>query len=90
MSHGLPVVVSNESYCGIAGMLTRDVDALILDNPVDSAVLAQMVGRLFSDRQVGQRLSTYGSVWAKKFLWSEIAILQEQIYVGAIKDPSIH
>jgi UDP-glucose:(heptosyl)LPS alpha-1,3-glucosyltransferase len=90
MSHGLPVVVSNERYCGIAGMLTRDVDALILDNPVDSAVLAQMVGRLFSDRQVGQRLSTYGSVWAKKFLWSEIAILQEQIYVGAIKDPSIH
>jgi UDP-glucose:(heptosyl)LPS alpha-1,3-glucosyltransferase len=84
MSHGLPTIVSAERYCGIAGMLKNKVDALILDNPLDAEALARMIERLLTDFPLGQRLSRNGTEWARKFLWSEIALLQEKIYANVM------
>jgi glycosyltransferase involved in cell wall biosynthesis len=39
MAHGLPVVVSNEVHCGIAGLLTHGDNALLLNNPRDATVV---------------------------------------------------
>jgi UDP-glucose:(heptosyl)LPS alpha-1,3-glucosyltransferase len=88
MAHGLPVVVSSERFCGIAEMLQKEVNALILDNPVDSQALAHMLERILVEIPIRQRLSLNGCIWARKFLWSEIAIVQEKIYVEVYRTSS--
>jgi glycosyltransferase involved in cell wall biosynthesis len=65
-------------------MLKNKVDALILDNPLDAEALARMIERLLTDFPLGQRLSRNGTEWARKFLWSEIALLQEKIYANVM------
>ncbi len=85
MAHGLPVIVSAESYCGIAGMLKNEVEALILNHPEDSKALKNNVERLFMDKPLRQHLSENGTIWARKFLWSEISTVQEKIYLDAVK-----
>ena len=49
LAHGLPVVVSAARYCGIAALLTHELDALILENPRDATALAQALQRLLFD-----------------------------------------
>lgn len=34
-AHGLPVTLSAKEYCGISGLLTHEVHALILGDPRD-------------------------------------------------------
>lgn len=84
MSHGLPVVVSGERFCGISALLNSEINALILNDPTDSIRLAHLLKRILSDRDLEYRLAQNGIVFAQKFLWSEIAMLQENIYVRAI------
>jgi UDP-glucose:(heptosyl)LPS alpha-1,3-glucosyltransferase len=88
MAHGLPVVVSGPEYCGIAGMLKQELTALILDNPIHSQALAQLIERIFEDIKLNNNLVSNGCLWARKFLWSEIAAMQEEIYERVKKYPS--
>ena len=84
MSHGLPVVVSGEQYCGISGLLKAEVDALILKDPHDPIESAHLLNWILTDRDLARRLAQNGIALSRKYLWSEIAMLQEHIYQGVM------
>ncbi|MDP3701077.1 MAG: glycosyltransferase family 4 protein [Hylemonella sp.] len=84
MAHGLPVVVSKESYCGIVGLLTPGVNALILQNPQDAQVLADTLQEVLQDERRRQRMSDEAAAFARSHQWSQVAVQQEQIYRLAV------
>jgi UDP-glucose:(heptosyl)LPS alpha-1,3-glucosyltransferase len=84
MSHGIPVVVSGERHCGISSLLRDNVDALILEDPTDHAILAQFLRRLLSHRSLYESLSRSGTAFAAVNQWSRIALLQEKIYESTL------
>ncbi len=81
MSHGLPVIVSAEAFCGISGLLTQDVNALILQNPQEAKALSDHLHSLLNDDALRARLGLAASSFAKGHLWSQIAMKQELIYL---------
>jgi glycosyltransferase involved in cell wall biosynthesis len=81
MSYGLPVVVSAVKYCGIAGLLTDEVNTLILDNPLDAALLTQQLQRILDNTQLRENLSVKALKFADHYAWQRIAHEQEQIYL---------
>jgi len=80
MAHGLPVVVSSATYCGIAALLTADGDALLLDDPRDAAALGAALRRVLTDDVLAGRLREQGLRFARRHAWREIALQQEAIY----------
>ena len=80
MAHGLPVVVSNPQYCGIAGLLVHGEDALILEDPRDAVALAAALQRVLADKTLVEKLSENSLRFAQQHLWSVQARLQEKIY----------
>ncbi len=82
MAHGLPVVVSGEKYCGIAGLLSDSKNALLLENPRDSAVLAQALGRVISEPQLYHQLSQAGLDFARLHQWTVAAQKMALIYAA--------
>ena len=80
MAHGLPVVVSGAAYCGIAALLTSDVDALLLDDPRDAVALGAALRRVLTDDVLAGRLREQGLRFARRHAWREIALQQEVIY----------
>ena len=81
MSDGLPVVVSCEKYCGIAGLLTHGQNALILNNPKDATELTAALEKLIADVELRERLSQNARHFADGFAWGEIAKQQETVYL---------
>jgi UDP-glucose:(heptosyl)LPS alpha-1,3-glucosyltransferase len=81
MSYGLAVVVSQEKYCGIAGLLTDQVNALILENPKDITLLTQLLLSIMSDAELREKLGTQALKFADHYTWTRIAQEQEQIYL---------
>ncbi len=82
MSYGLPVVVSREKYCGIAGLLTNGLNALILDNPNDAAELSEALKKLLSNNELRNILSHQAAQFADGFAWEELARQQEAVYLS--------
>lgn len=80
MAHGLPVVVSDARYCGIAGLLTNGVNALVLSNPADVGQLADMLGRLLDDAPLRQGLVAAARCFAETYAWPHIARQQALMY----------
>lgn len=80
MAHRLPVVVSSESYCGISGLLTHEVNALILTNPRDFVALAEALRRVLLQPSLRQNLRAAAAAFANAHQWSAIAAQQEKIY----------
>jgi len=74
------VVVSRASYCGIAALLTADVDALLLDDPRDAVALGAALGRVLTDDALAGRLRERGLLFARRHAWGQIALQQEAIY----------
>jgi glycosyltransferase involved in cell wall biosynthesis len=81
MSYGLPVVVSREKYCGIAGLLTDKLNALILDEPKDAAALAQLLQTIVNNAELSSKLSAEALKFADGFAWATKAQEQEKIYL---------
>ena len=81
MSYGLPVVVSQEKYCGVAGLLTDQVNTLILENPKDAILLTQLLLSILSDVELREKLGTQALKFADNYTWTRIAQEQEQIYL---------
>jgi glycosyltransferase involved in cell wall biosynthesis len=81
MSYGLPVVVSQEKYCGIAGLLTNKVNALMLDDPKDAVVLTQLLQSIYDNSTLREKLSAESLKFAGNYTWARIAQEQEQIYL---------
>lgn len=85
MSYGLPVVVSCEKYCGIAGLLTDGLNALILDEPKNPSTLSQLLKSIVDNTELNGKLSTEALKFADGFAWDQIAREQEQVYAEVIK-----
>ena len=81
MAHGLPVVVSAEKYCGIAGLLTHEQHVLLLDDPLDEQALATALQRFLHDPALVERLCTAALDFARQHLWAKLAQQQEHIYL---------
>jgi UDP-glucose:(heptosyl)LPS alpha-1,3-glucosyltransferase len=79
-SHGLPVVVSEKQYCGIAALLTSETNALVLANPRDPRALAIALRRCLEDAGLTSRLSAEALEFAQKHQWDSLASVQERIY----------
>nr|WP_319563415.1 glycosyltransferase family 4 protein [uncultured Rhodoferax sp.] len=80
MAHGLPVVVSGEKYCGIAGLLQSGRDALVLDDPQDAQALAGALDQIIQQPASVAGLQAAGLRFAQAHLWSELARQQALIY----------
>jgi UDP-glucose:(heptosyl)LPS alpha-1,3-glucosyltransferase len=81
MSYGLPVVVSCEQYCGVAGLLIDKLNALILDDPKDAAILAQYLQRIADSAELRCKLSAEARKFADGFAWAHLALEQAQVYL---------
>lgn len=84
MSYGLPVVVSQEKYCGIAGLLSDQVNALILNDPKNAALLSQKLLSILIDVSLRNKLSSEAAAFAADYSWPHIAQQQERIYLNAL------
>ena len=80
MAHGLPVVVSAERYCGISGLLTHGVNALILSSPDNVQELADSLSTIIGDAVLHQRLSNAARQFASGLSWPVLARQQESVY----------
>ena len=80
MSHGLPVVVSSAAYCGIAAELEHGQEALLLPDPRDAQALARCLVSVLQDVNLAEHLRAHGLAFARRHLWSEIALQQEAVY----------
>jgi glycosyltransferase involved in cell wall biosynthesis len=80
MAHGLPVVVTGLPYCGISGLLTDGVNALVLDDPSNLVLLAEKIELILKSESLRLNLGAAAIEFAKQHLWSRIAQKQEQIY----------
>jgi UDP-glucose:(heptosyl)LPS alpha-1,3-glucosyltransferase len=87
MAHGLPVVVSDERYCGIAGILSPGVNAMILSSPTDAAQLSAVLSRLLEDASLRQALSVSAREFAQQRVWPSIAAEQERMYFDLATRP---
>ncbi len=80
MAYGLPVVVSDARYCGIAGLLTDGVNAQILRSPTDAAELAGHLGRIFQSPALYESLAKGARFFATQWSWATIAEQQDKMY----------
>lgn len=80
LSYGLPVVVSGTPYCGIAAELRDGQEALLLADPHDARALVSVLNRVLEDAALTAQLREHGLAFARRHLWSEIALQQEAIY----------
>lgn len=89
MAHGLPVAVSCEKYCGIAGLLTHEQQAILLADPLNAHALAVAVGRFVHDPALVERLRTSALDFAQQHQWAIVAQQQESIYLTVVQSQSI-
>ena len=81
LSYGLPTVVSQSRYCGIAGLLTDGQSALILNDPKDAAALAVLLRSILDDAELRANLSRQALEFADGYAWEAIARQQETMYL---------
>ena len=79
MASGLPVIVSNARFCGIAAELTHSVNALILDEPRDEKQLSERLLSLLEDPSLRESLSRAGLSFAQERTWRQAAARHEAL-----------
>jgi UDP-glucose:(heptosyl)LPS alpha-1,3-glucosyltransferase len=85
MAHGLPVVVSGQTYCGISSLLTQGLNALILDDPTKVSELAKTIGRLLGDAALRERLIASGLAFADQHSWKAVGDDYDGIYRAVLR-----
>jgi UDP-glucose:(heptosyl)LPS alpha-1,3-glucosyltransferase len=68
MSHKLPVIVSNEKYCGFSEHL-NNANALILTNPRNSVEISEYIKILYNQTELRHYISTNGFKESQKTNW---------------------
>lgn len=84
MAHGLPVVVSGPRYCGITELLQHGVNAMILNDPRDTAQLIQTIAQVLGQHALQERLARGATDFVSHYQWREIVLLQEAVYFSVI------
>ena len=82
MAHGVPVLVSQERYCGIAGLLDDGQNALILQDPTNHHELATKLRRVLEEVSLRERMILQSLSFARSHQWKGIADRQEAIYLA--------
>ncbi|MFM2084969.1 MAG: hypothetical protein RLY95_1787 [Pseudomonadota bacterium] len=85
MSYGLPIVVSSQRYCGISQFLQHGEDALVLDDPHDSAAMAAAINRVQSEPRLAKALSDAGLRFAAQYSWDAVVDAYIDIYQSVIR-----
>lgn len=80
MAHGLPVVVSDSPYSGIAGDLRHESDALLLRDPKDANALAAQIQTLLDSTATALGLAEAGIAFAQSNLWKQAAQRYDALY----------
>ena len=80
MAYKLPVMVSDESYCGIASMLTDGVNAVILPYPKDPAAIANALNAILGKPAYRRALAEKAYEFACQHTWAAKAQAQEAMY----------
>ncbi|MGA8516122.1 MAG: glycosyltransferase family 4 protein [Burkholderiaceae bacterium] len=80
MAHGLPVVVSSGTYCGISSLLSHQVNALILEQPQDAQQLRLLLLQALGDDKGGGALHLAALAFAQQHSWQGAAQVYERIY----------
>lgn len=86
MAHQLPVMVSGAEYCGISHMLTHEKQALILEDPEDSARIHGFVQQLQNQPDLSNMLSFKGLEFAKQHAWHQVAKAYESVFEACVND----
>lgn len=86
MAHGLPVVVSGATYCGISGLLSDGANALLVEDPRSATQLAAALNRITGDQALRSRLGEQARLFASRFGWEDIARQQEALYFATLAD----
>jgi len=86
MAHGLPVVVSGSKYCGIAGLLQNDINAVILDDPRDASQLHRALDQVLTQPALQHHLTQGAIAFAGQYEWHEMAFKQEALYLSAMAE----
>lgn len=84
MAHRLPVVVSSAAYCGIAGLLSPGVNALLLDDPRNAQALGAALQRIAGDEGLRRELGEQARHFASGYRWEDIARQQEAVYLSSL------
>ena len=85
MAHGLPVVVSDTPYSGIAQDLRDGENVLLLKDPRDVSKIVAVLQWLINDADLVGDLSTRALVFAHAHSWERAAGLYETMYLGIAK-----
>jgi UDP-glucose:(heptosyl)LPS alpha-1,3-glucosyltransferase len=85
MAHGLPVIVSGPTYCGISSLLTQGLNALILDDPTKVSELAKTIARLLGDAALRDRLIESGLAFANEHSWTAVRDDYDGIYRAVLR-----
>jgi glycosyltransferase involved in cell wall biosynthesis len=86
MACGLPAIVSRQA--GVSEVITHGVDGLILEDPRDAGALGSMIGSLYEDPALRQRLGENGARTALQYTWdrnvAELEALFDQVIAKRI------
>ena len=80
MAHGLPVIVSDAPYSGIALDLADGLNALLLKNPSDAAQLLAVIQRVQDDAALAASLSAQAIDFVQAHAWQRAASEYEALY----------
>jgi len=80
MAHGLPVLVSDAPFSGIARDLTAGSNALLLSEPADTVGLARKIDALLLDQATAGSLSTSAVEFAKANSWDQAGLRYEKVF----------
>lgn len=83
MACGLPVITSVEN--GGSQIVTDSVDGFVLSNPHDSAFLAQLLLRLYSDSDLYRTMSNTAAQTAINYTWDKTAERTWRFLLSTIK-----
>lgn len=89
MAHGLPVVVSGPQYCGIAGLLQHNINAVILDDPKDASQLQQAIDPVLTQPALRNHLIRGAIDFASHHEWCETAFRQEALYFSVMAEKTV-
>ncbi|MDT7521936.1 glycosyltransferase [Rhodoferax sp. TBRC 17198] len=85
MAHGLPVVVSDAPFSGIAKDLTQGLNATLLSTPTDVIDLASKIQALLGDREKATALATGGVNFATANSWTEAGRRYSTLFSGVTR-----
>lgn len=83
MAHRLPVIVSNQNYCGFSEHL-NDEEALLIQNPMDAIEIANKIEFLFKHPEERNRIAQRGWEKTQTITWEETTVATLHAYQLAL------